>query len=253
MSTAVSMGTDEDPFWAAATAACSAISFCVWRSASDAIRSGFAVQTRTIMSEQVVTTSPFGRAAPDQTVPAWMRDCLHERSETDHIFRVMSSEDEMMVWPSAEWLTPYTKDWWPASLDISQPSKDHILSSWSFDAVIKCVELAEMERMMSPWALSTLCFIVPLWKTRREQSCEPVTISPVGSTATVTAWAPASSVYLHSAVALSQTFALPSQAPVTSWAPHSTTEHTGPSWPTYCITGLPSSLHRTAVLSFEPE
>jgi len=164
------MGTDEDPFCAAATAACSAISLCVERSASEAMRSGFEVQTRTIMSAQALITSPFCSAAPCQTVPACTSDCLHERSDTFHILRVQSSEEDRIVWPSAECVTPYTKDWWPHSFDISQPSNDHIFRHWSFEAVTRCVELVEMARMMSPWASSTLCLQFPFWKTRRERS-----------------------------------------------------------------------------------
>jgi len=121
------------------------------------------------------------------------------------------------------------------------------------DAVTTCVELGEMARMISWCASVTLCLHSAPRKTRSERSCEPVTTSPVGSTATVTACAPASSVCRSWPEAASQTFAVPSQDPVTRFAPHSAREHTGPPWPLYCTRGSPSELTRMAVLSLEPE
>jgi len=100
MSVALSIGCDEEPFCAACSAACSAISRWVWRSASAAIRAGSRVQIRTIMSEQQVTASPLGIAVLCQTVPAWMMDCLHCRSLVDQNLSVQSSEEERIVWLS---------------------------------------------------------------------------------------------------------------------------------------------------------
>mmetsp|Transcript_11108 Transcript_11108/g.27762 ORF Transcript_11108/g.27762 Transcript_11108/m.27762 type:complete len:254 (-) Transcript_11108:318-1079(-) len=252
MSAVPSIGTEEEPFAAAAITACSAISLNVCRSASDAILAGSVVKTRAIISPQHVTMSPLGKLALCHTVFPCTIDCVQEESEVDQIFSVQSSDVDNMDLPSLARATLYTKFWWPANVVISQPSNDHIFMVASFDAVRRFDEPAEIARIASPCASFTRCTHSVPRKTRSERSCDPVTTSPVGKMATETAWAPASRVCFNSPEFASQTFAFPSHEPVTTCAPRSATEHTGPSWPTYCVTGFPSASTRTAVLSLEP-
>lgn len=105
---ALSMGPDEDPPAEACNAAFCAISACVCRSASGAIRAGSRVHIRTTMSAHTVTTSPSGVGVAAHTVPQWMTDCLQLKSSKLHTLRVQSSPVEKSSAPLEAMAVPKT-------------------------------------------------------------------------------------------------------------------------------------------------